>query len=236
MVTPVQLSLAIRLPNDITFASYYPGDSNAMALEYVERFCEPTASWLEAVIYLWGAHGVGRSHLLQAACLQFELTGRNAIYLPLADLVAYTPDILENLEQYDLVCLDDLQYIAGNRRWEEALFHLFNRLRDAGKQLLIAANKPPNGLAIKLADLQSRLGLALVFQLHALTDQEKNKALQLRAAKRGMQLTSEVANFMLSRSERDIAHLIELLDELDKASLDAQRKLTIPFVKHVFHW
>lgn len=235
MTKPIQLSLAIRLPDDATFNNYYPG-VNAAALDYVERLCDFDAGWMESLLYLWGQQGVGCSHLLQAACLQFELTGRSAIYLPLAELVHYTPEIVENLEQYDLVCLDDLQCIAGKKQWEEALFHLFNRLRDSGKQLLLAADAPPRGLSIQLADLQSRLSLALVFQLHILSDEDKLNALQLRASKRGVQLSDDVATFILSRGSRDMAALFELLDKLDKASLQAKHKLTIPFVKQVLNW
>ena len=68
---PIQLPLGVRLRDDATFANYYPG-ANAAALGYVERLCEADAGWTDSLIYLWGAAGVGRSHLLQAACLRFE--------------------------------------------------------------------------------------------------------------------------------------------------------------------
>ena len=71
---PIQLPLGVRLRDDATFANYYPG-ANAAALGYVERLCEADAGWTESLIYLWGAEGVGRSHLLQAACLRFEQRG-----------------------------------------------------------------------------------------------------------------------------------------------------------------
>lgn len=235
MSKPTQLALSIHLADDFTFGNYYPG-GNAAALDYVERLCDVDAGWVESLIYLWGSKGVGCSHLLQAACLQFELTGRNAIYLPLSELVCYTPDILESLEQYDLVCLDDMQVVVGNKVWQEALFHLFNRLRDSGKYLLIAADCSPRILELKLADLKSRLMLALVFQLHALSDEDKLKAVQLRASRRGIVLADEVGNFILARGERDLASLFLLLDKLDKASLEARHKLTIPFVKQVLNW
>ncbi|MCZ7167078.1 DnaA ATPase domain-containing protein, partial [Salmonella enterica] len=83
-----------------------------------------------------GKDGVGRTHLLQAACLRFEQMGEPAVYLPLAELLDRGIGILDNLEQYELVCLDDLQAVAGRADWEEALFHLFNRLRDSGRRLL----------------------------------------------------------------------------------------------------
>ncbi|MFE1813707.1 DnaA regulatory inactivator Hda [Pseudomonas sp. 1D4] len=232
---PIQLPLGVRLRDDATFANYYPG-ANAAALGYVERLCEPDAGWTESLIYLWGAEGVGRSHLQQAACLRFEQRGEQAVYLPLADLVQYGTAILDNLEQCELVCLDDLDAVAGRADWEEALFHLFNRLRDAGRKLLLAANTAPRELRIALPDLKSRLTLALIFQLHALSDEDKLRALQLRASRRGLHLTEEVGRFIMTRGSRNMSVLFDILERLDQASLQAQRKLTIPFLKETLGW
>ncbi|WP_324733822.1 DnaA regulatory inactivator Hda [Pseudomonas paeninsulae] len=232
---PIQLPLGVRLRDDATFANYYPG-ANAAALGYVERLCEADAGWAESLIYLWGGAGVGRTHLLQAACLRFEQLGEPAVYLPLAELVEHGPNMLDNLEQFELVCLDDLDAVAGLSEWEEALFHLFNRLRDSGRRLLLAASSSPRELPVKLADLQSRLTLALVFQLQSLSDEDKLRALQLRASRRGLHLSDEVGRFILTRGERSMSALFELLERLDQASLQAQRKLTIPFLKEILGW
>ncbi len=232
---PIQLPLGVRLRDDATFANYYPG-ANAAALGYVERLCEAEAGWAESLIYLWGGDGVGRSHLLQAACLRFEQRGEQAVYLPLAEVADYGPELLDNLEQCELVCLDDLDAIAGRAEWEEALFHLFNRLRDSGRRLLLSAAASPRELPVQLPDLQSRLTLALVFQLQALSDEDKLRALQLRASRRGLHLTDEVGRFILTRGTRSMSALFELLERLDQASLQAQRKLTIPFLKETLGW
>lgn len=232
---PIQLPLGMRVRDDATFANYYPG-ANAAALGYVERLCEPDAGWTESLIYLWGGNGVGRSHLLQAACRRVEQRGEQALYLPLAEGVKHGPALLDNLEQYALVCLDDLDAVAGQREWEEALFHLFNRLRDSGRCLLLAASASPRGLPVRLADLKSRLTLALVFQLQSLSDEDKLRALQLRASRRGLHLSDEVGRFILTRGERSMSTLFELLERLDEASLQAQRKLTIPFLKETLGW
>ena len=232
---PTQLSLGMRLRDDATFANYYPG-ANAVTLGYVEHACETEDQWLDSVLYIWGTAGVGRSHLLQAACLRVEERGGRALYLPLADLAQHGPQLLDNVEFCDLVCLDDLQAIAGLPDWEEALFHAFNRLRDSGKQLFIAADAAPRELGIKLPDLQSRLSLALVFQLHELSDDDKLRALQLRASRRGLQLPDDVGRFILARSVRSMTVLFDTLEQLDHASLQAQRKLTIPFLKEALGW
>lgn len=232
---PTQLSLGVRLRDDATFANYYPG-ANAVTLGYVEHACETEDQWMDSLLYIWGASGSGRSHLLQAACLRVEERGGRALYLPLAELEKYGTMVLDNVEFCDLVCLDDIQAVLGQPHWEEALFHAFNRLRDAGKQLLIAADASPRKLPIKLPDLQSRLSLALVFQLHELSDDDKLRALQLRASRRGLRLSDDVGRFILARSVRSMTVLFDTLEQLDTASLQAQRKLTIPFLKEALGW
>ncbi|WP_421683965.1 DnaA regulatory inactivator Hda [Stutzerimonas urumqiensis] len=234
-MNPVQLPLGVRMRDDATFANFYPG-ANAAALGYVERLCEPDAAWADQLIYLWGRGGVGRSHLLQAACLRIEERGLRAIYLPLGELADHGTQLLDDLEGSDLVCLDDIDTVAGEPHWEEALFHLFNRLRDSGRRLLLAARCAPRELPIQLADLQSRLTLALVFQLKELSEEDKLRALQLRASRRGLNLSDEVGRFILTRGARSMSALFGLLDELDHASLQAQRKLTIPFLKETLGW
>jgi len=228
---PIQLPLCIRLADDATFANYLPG-ANAAALAHT---CQLAEGRLD-LLYLWGKNGSGRSHLLQAACLHAQQAGRQALYLPLAELLQYGADMLEGLEQCELLALDDVQAISTRADWQEALFHLFNRLRDSGACLLLAADSAPRELPLTLADLRSRLCLALIFKLEPLSDQEKLSALGARAAQRGLLLSGEAARFILSRGQRSMGTLFEILDTLDRASLQAQRKLTIPFIKQVLNW
>lgn len=230
---PVQLPLGIRLRDDATFANYYAG-ANAAAQGYIERACHAHSDvWVDSFIWLWGKAGSGRSHLLQAACLRAEEQGLRALYLPLQDCLDYGPEVLEGVEFCDLLALDDVQLVVGQPIWEQALFHAFNRLRDAGKRLLISADCSPRQLAIGLPDLHSRFNLALVFHLQELDDEEKLRALQLRASRRGLYLSDEVGRFLLGRLTRSMDALFAALERLDQASLQARRKLTIPFVKDV---
>jgi DnaA family protein len=229
---PVQLPLGIRLRDDATFANFYAG-ANAAAQGYIERACHPQESWVDGFIWVWGRMGAGRSHLLQAACLCAEEQGMRALYVPLQECLEHGTDILDNVELCDLLALDDVQLIAGNAQWEQALFHAFNRLRDAGKRLLASADSSPRELAIGLPDLHSRLNLALVFHLQELDDSDKLRALQLRASRRGLYLSDEVGRFLLGRLTRSMDALFAALEQLDRASMQARRKLTIPFVKDV---
>ncbi len=220
-----QLTLRIGLRDSATFANFLVG-GNAAPLHALQQGEEP-------FIYLWGGQGSGRSHLLQAACHAEAARGGSPAYLPFTELLRTGTGLLEGLEQMSLVCLDDLQAVAGDRTWEEALFHLYNRVRDTGGRLLAAADASPAALGILLPDFGSRLAWGPVFQLQSLDDAGKLAALQLRARARGMELSEEVGAYLLRRCPRDMHALFELLERLDQASLAAQRRLTIPFVREL---
>ena len=229
---PAQLPLGVGLRDDATFDNYHPG-ANATLVECLSHQFDDNG---EPFLYLWGGDGVGRSHLLQAACHQASARDLRTIYLPLEELGHFPPLMLEDVERLDLVAIDDLDRVVGRKRWEEALFHAFNRLRDSGKRLLIAADRPPRQLDIKLADLASRLTWGMTFHLRQLSDEDRMQALKLRAHLRGMELPDEVARYILHRGARELSELFRSLEVLDNASLSAQRKLTIPFVKKALDW
>ena len=132
-----------------------------------------------------------------------------------------------------LLCIDDLHVIAGNQIWEEAIFHLFNRIYDLGGHIVFAANDLPKALNIHLPDLISRLSWGIVYQMHSLNDHEKLAAIIMRADRRGFKLSEEVGKFIITHYPRHMGGLFTALETLDKASLAAQRRLTIPFVKEV---
>ena len=205
-------------------------ESNAEAVHYVQQIASDNSD-AEQFLFLWGAASTGKSHLLQAACQQAAEHHCTVAYLPMMVLVDLSPEIFDGLEQMSLVCIDDVQQIAGRAEWEEALFHFYNRVRDAGGRLLVTADVAPSALAVSLPDLQSRLVWGPVLQLNELSDAGKIAALQLRAKGRGFDLPDEVAQFLMRRSVRDMTSLFVLLDRLDEASLVQQRKLTIPFVR-----
>lgn len=225
-----QLPLSITLRDDSTLESYYPGD-NQQALTHIKQIARGQG---EQFVYLWGREGVGRSHLLQGACHWAGRHGVAAVYLPLTTLMSRDPNVLFNgLERLGLVCIDDVEVIAGLALWEEALFHLFNRLRTVNHRLLVAGIAPPKALPLHLADLQSRLAWGVTYQLQPLNDDQLIAALQLRAKERGFILSKEVGAFLIKRSTRSMPILYALLEQLDNAQLAAQRRLTIPFVKSV---
>jgi len=224
----VQIPLAIGLRDDASFDNFYAGGNDEL-LAGLRRAVSGRDS--EGAILLWGGSAAGKTHLLQAACRAAHEQELAAAYIPLSEKGELSPDVLEGLEQLNLVCLDDLQAVAGDEAWETALFHLYNRLFDNGAQLIMAADANVAQLGIDLPDLRSRLSWGFVFHLHNLDDQAKLAALQLRARQRGVEMSDEVGQYLIRRQARDMRSLFNLLDELDAASLAAQRRLTVPFVR-----
>jgi len=224
-----QLTLGLSLKDEATFENFFAGKNG----EVISELKKTASGKGEKIIYLCGTRGQGCSHLLQASCHDAHQHQLSSVYLPLANLLSLSPEILNGLESLALICLDDLHVIAGQMAWEEAIFHLFNRVYDAGGRMLIAAHDLPKAIHLKLADLTSRLSWGMVFQLHPLSDEEKLSALTMRANRRGISLSEEVGKYILTHCPRHMSTLFAALDALDKASLAAQRRLTIPFVKEV---
>jgi DnaA family protein len=220
-----QLTLGVGLKDEATFENFFPG-KNTQLIEVLKNNNE-------RIIYFYGIGGEGCTHLLQACCHESRRHKQSAVYIPLNNLSDLSPNIFEGLEACHLVCIDDIHCIAGKREWEEAFFHLYNRIHDAGGRLIVTANVAPKLLNFILPDVISRLAWGIVFQLQPLTDNEKLQAITMRADRRGMTLTEEVGKFILTHCPRHMSTLFAALDALDKVSLAAQRKLTIPFVKTV---
>ncbi len=221
-----QLPLGVSIQDRATFASFYAG-SNSLVVERLRSL----AYGDRGVIWLWGATGSGRSHLLQAACA--AAGARRAAYLPLRELGEGSTDFLADVRLLDLLCIDDIDSLIGRREVELALFSAHRSLDERGGGLIVAADQPPAGLNWVLADIRSRFGAAEIFQLKPLDEEGEREALRLRAVSRGLDLPDETARYLLRRFPRDMSTLGRLLDTIDVASLSAQRRLTIPFVKSI---
>jgi len=223
-----QLVLSIPLYTQASLADFCWGE-NALLKQQIDYALNKGG---EKFIYLWGEAASGKSHLLQACC-QEASASKSAAYLPLTLLKTWEPEALDSMDEQAFLAIDDIDAIAGNKAWEEALFHLYNRVRDNDHTILvIAGNAPPASLTIQLPDLRSRLAWGLVAQIHELNDELKINTLQQQAKKRGFELPDSVASFLLNRCSRNLHDLNQILESLDTASLAAQRKITIPFVKY----
>lgn len=223
-----QLPLGVHLRDRATFASFHAGD-NAAAVAALQ---EAVASRRRGMLWLAASHGSGKSHLLQAASGVAAAAG-DAAYLPLHALQPSGPEVLEGWNTAGCVCLDDVDAVVGRMPWERALFNLYREVEERGGQLLMSAIAPPQQLSFVLPDLASRCAAALVLVLHNLDESGLQAALQHRATLRGLELPDETALYLLRHQPRDMEQLCALLEALDVAALQAQRRLTVPFIRAV---
>lgn len=192
-----QLTLPLLPPAEPTLDNFVPGPN----AELLERLRELVAGrGAEAVIYLWGAPGSGRSHLLRA-CARPGIT-----------------------------VADDVERLGEPA--QIALFNAINRARESGGTVLAAGHAPPAQLALR-EDLRSRLGWGLVYEVRPLTDEERSEYLRGEAARRGLRLTDEVVAYLLSHVRRDLRSLGAILEQLDRASLEQHRSITLALVRSI---
>lgn len=212
-----QLALALTQPPEPSLDNFVAGPN----AELVERLRDAARGAKgESVIYLWGAPGSGRTHLLRATAG----AARNARY-------AGAQDDLAGIAAR-LVAVDDVERLDEAR--QIALFNLINRARaaggDAGGVVLAAGNAPPAQLALR-ADLTSRLGWGLVYELRAPDDADKALHLRAEARRRGLELSDEVLAYLLARLPRDLRSLVAIVELLDRHSLERRRPLTVPLAR-----
>ena len=227
MSSPRQLPLALRYPPDQRLETFVAAPAAAIA--QLHALAAGDGEWL----YLCGPAGVGKTHLALAGCAEAESLGRAAHYLPLRAWAGRGAGALPTPLPGSFHALDGLEALAGDRDAEVALFDFHNAARDAGAHVLYTACEAPALLGLRLPDLRSRLGQCARIVLQLPGDAERAEILRLRAARRGLQFDDAAIEWLLRRVGRDLASLTRLLDRLDRESLAAQRRLTVPFLREV---
>jgi DnaA family protein len=222
-----QLPLALPVGPDQRFDLFVGHD---WAVEALRATAEGRG---ESAVFVAGGEGSGKSHLLLAACRAAHEAGRRARYLPAAAFAGALASVIDGVDANELVAIDGIDAVASSRADGEALFHLHNRLKDAGRTVVYGSRLPAGDAAWALPDLRSRLGQCLRVSLDVLDEAGRREALKRRAARRGLELDDAVLDWLFRRVERDLKSLTALLDRLDRAAMAAQRKLTVPFVRQM---
>lgn len=224
-----QFPLDLRWPPHQRLDAFWPG-GNVPALQAVSDIADGVS---DAWLYLHGASGAGKSHLLIGACRAVIESNRPARYVSLVALPAPRATAIVAVSAEGLLAIDDVQVIAGDSEAERALFDLYNRARAANARLLVAADASPSELGIMLPDLVSRLSACAQCALHPLDDAGRRAMLRLLASRVGLRLDDEVLDWWFARQPRDPASLVALLQRADRAALAAQRRVTIPFLREL---
>ncbi len=217
-----QLILDLLPASPPTLSNFIVGENQA-AIEALKS-CKPGRA-----IYLWGAPGAGRTHLLQALS-----TAPDSLYFSEQCPAAKLKDIATaDTFTLKLIAIDNVQLL--NDETQAALFALYNRWREAAASqyafaLVLSGDKAPMAMPLR-EDLRTRLGWDLIFRLELLSDDDRAQALKTRATERGLQLSPEVIGWMLTHYARDMRQLSALLDALDRYSLQRHRAITLPLLK-----
>ena len=220
-----QIPLDVSLSEYMTFETFYLGPNKSVV--------DSLRDEKNQLIWLAGLEGFGKTHLLHAFLNSHEHENKKVLYLPMSESQDFTPDILDNLAQYDLVAIDDIENIIGDMTWEEQLLKFYEDLYSTSNKILITANDTPKGLDFLLPDLSSRFNLALIERLRPMNEDEMIKAILIHSKARGFDLPEDSAKYLINRAPRDVSVLIDMIKLLDYESLSMQRKLTIPFIKTV---
>lgn len=225
-----QLPLALRWPAHQRFESFVEGDNGA-GIDLLRR----AASGDEIDrVFLSGAIGSGKTHLLIAACAEAVAAERSAQYLDLSRVGGELASTIRRFGGSDVLAIDNIDAIAGFAEAEHALFDLHNRCRAEGSTLLFAANESPHALNLGLPDLVSRLAACTQWQIRVLDEAERRRVIHALAAGRGLEMDEAVLDWLFTRKARDLGTLVALLDRIDKAALSAQRRVTVPFLRQLF--
>lgn len=220
-----QMPLNLHLRDSASFENFIVGD-NQQAVEKLHSIDGANS----VMCWLWG--GVcGKTHLLEAVCHSALSHNLEVIYVSLADH-DMQPAMLEGLDQFKVVCIDDIDAIVGKADWEQALFVLCESIMASKGCMVMASSAAPRALSVSLADLRSRLlGWFLIYELKPLAEQDKAEAIRRRAGNRGLEISDEVIRYVLNRYPRDMHALFDLIEQIDIASLAHQRRVTIPFLQ-----
>ena len=217
-----QIPLDVSLSEYMTFETFYLGPNKFVV--------DSLRDEKNQLIWLAGLEGFGKTHLLHAFLNSHEHENKKVLYLPMSESQDFTPDILDNLAQYDLVAIDDIENIIGDMTWEEQLLKFYEDSYSTRNKILITANDTPKGLNFLLPDLSSRFNLALIERLRPMNEDEMIKAILIHSKARGFDLPEDSAKYLINRVPRDVSVLVDMIKLLDYESLSMQRKLTIPFL------
>lgn len=185
----------------------------------------------EAQIGLWGSAASGKTHLLNASA---DFARKKGVVLQIYDAAQLQYCGVSEFDGYsdcDVLAIDNLDAIAGNREWEAFFYQVINRCRDGDYRFLFALTDKPDDLQTRLNDFRSRMQWGLMFQLPSAGDAEIREILRRRASLLGIELSAEVISYLMTHYPRDLSAQMAILRRLDETSLSHQRKITIPLVK-----
>ncbi|OWQ88750.1 DnaA regulatory inactivator Hda [Roseateles aquatilis] len=214
-----QIPLSLGPEPDYTFDTLLTG-ANIAALTHVLGLGAGSPP-----VFLWGPPGSGKTHVLRALAQHWQAAGAQVGWYD-----ADTPLPWELPTHPSLLLLDDCQRFDPGQ--QHAAFALFVEAATLGLAVVSAGTAPPIDLALR-EDLRTRLGWGPTFALQPLSEAEVRAVLRREADRRGIALSDDVMDYLLTRYARDLKHLMTLLDGLDEFAMASKRAVTVPLLRQM---
>ena len=224
MNNPKQLIFPWSTKNKASFEHYYFEDINLSLKDALLK---------QDDLFIYGISGTGKSFLLQSICNHISLAKKLSLYVPLNDVIKHGPEFLDSLEELDLICIDEIDLIAGNKEWEIAIFNLINNCLISKCRLIFSSQLNPSTIEFNLIDLFSRIKKINHIKILHINNTKHENAIMFITKTKSLNLGDNEINYLMTHSKRNISNLVEILEKLDKLSLQLKRKITIPLIKEV---
>ena len=222
MINPKQLTFPWSKPNRSELEGFFFDEKNFKLREVLLS---------DEDFFLYGRNKVGKTYLMQSLCNLYSKKDKTSLYIPLKDILNFDISLLDSLDNLDLICVDDINFINGKDKWELAFFNLINNCLTSKCRLIFCSSINPSQLSFELKDLESRIKKLDSFEILPVSDSNLVDALNFIAKSRAINLGIKELNFLLKYSKRSVSSLIKLIDKLDKLSMEQKRKITIPLIK-----
>ena len=226
MSNPQQLTFPWSAKPKLIFRDFYTNKEN---LNLVNDLKEQEAG----DIIIQANSNLGKSHLLQSVCNYYNEIGKSSFYLPIKTALDYEPSVLDSIHEIDLICIDDIDFLAKNDNWERAIFNLINQCQQSTSRIIFSLSVSIDRAGFNLPDLISRLNKLLKYNVANLENEDIEGAISLIIEHNSINIGDKEINYILNHAKRDIAYLKQILFKLDEYSLSTKKKITIPLIKEI---
>ena len=219
-----QLTFPWSKPNNSSFNDFYFEKNNLSVLSNLKG---------EEDLVIYGSSKVGKSFLLQSLCNYLSEANKLSLYIPLKELNSHETGLLDNLEKLNLVCIDDLEIIAGDNKWETAIFNLINDCLLSSCRIVFCSNINPSLISFQLVDLFSRIQKINQMEVYPVKSDNLAEAVRFFTDLRSINIGDREITYLINHSRRSMGDLVTHINQLDKLSMQLKRKITIPLIKKV---
>jgi DnaA family protein len=226
-INTIQIALPLTFDKEFSFNNFLSEQSDFFTSSLQASINQVG----ESLIGVWGGQDSGKTHLINATASYARLQGSRFEFYDGYQLMECDPSQFDDFANCRILLIDNLDAICGNRQWEQKFYHLINACKRGEMTLLFTVSVNPPFLDCSLADFQSRLSWGLLIQLPLVVDTDIGQVLKFRAELLGIDLSKEVVTYLLTHYSRHLSAQMEILRLVDKMSLSAKKRVTVPFIK-----